>query len=216
LQSLLALGSHRQRRVTIATLPVRGYILVGGKSSRFGSDKALLDVDGEPLALRIAAQMRPAVESVTLVGNPVKYGKLGLPVISDAVADFGPLGGLLAALEDSADEWNLVTACDMPLVTTDLFRFLVEQTATCSDDGVLPYDREGQPEPLCAAYRSSAAAKVRRAVENGVHKVMRALDGLNISALAPADYAAVDPEGTVFTNLNRVQDLERAGIGGAG
>jgi molybdopterin-guanine dinucleotide biosynthesis protein A len=197
-------------------LSVRGYILVGGKSSRFGRDKALLDVDGEPLALRIAAQMSPAVESMTLVGDPAKYTPLGLPVIPDAVADFGPLGGLLAALEDSGEEWNLIVACDMPLVTTDLFRFLVERTAGCSEDIVLPYDRKGRPEPLCAAYRSTARATVRRAVEGGVHKVMRALDGLKIAALTPADYAVVDPEGVVFTNLNRVQDLERAGIGGAG
>ena len=45
---------------------------------------------------------------------------------------------------------------------------------------------------------------------------MRAFDGLKIAALTPADYAGVDPKGVVFTNLNRVQDLERAGLGGAG
>lgn len=194
---------------------VRGYILVGGKSSRFGRDKALLDVEGEPLALRIATQMRPAVESVTLVGDPVKYLSLGLPVIPDAVADFGPLGGLLAALEDSEDEWSLVTACDMPLVTIDLFRLIIKKAADSSEDVVLPYDREGRAEPLCAVYRSTAAETIRRAVEDNIHKVMRALDGLKIAVLSPADYAAVDPEGTVFTNLNHVQDLERAGIGGA-
>lgn len=168
------------------------------------------------MALRIAERMRPVVESVTLVGAPEKYLSLGLTVIPDAVADFGPLGGLLAALEDSADEWNLIAACDMPLVTTDLFRFLVERAAASSEDVVLPYDREGRAEPLCAAYRSSTAPTIRRAVEDNIHKVMRALDGLKIAVLNPADYAVVDPEGTVFTNLNHVQDLERAGLGGAG
>ena len=213
---LIVLRGPRERRATIASLPVRGYILVGGKSSRFGSDKALLDVDGEPLALRIAARMRPAVVSVTLVGSPSTYGHLGLRVIPDAVADFGPLGGLLAALEDSGEEWNLIAACDMPLVTADLFRFIAETTVDCPEDVILPYDCEGRPEPLCAAYRSSAAATVRRAVEDDVHKVMTALESLKIAALTPEDYAAVDPEGTVFTNLNRVRDLERAGLGGAG
>jgi len=160
--------------------------------------------------------MRPAVESVTLVGAPEKYGVLGLPVIPDAVADFGPLGGLLAALEDSPSEWNVIVACDMPLVTTDLFRFLVAQTSDCSDDLVLPYDREGRPEPLCAAYRSTAREAVRRAVDGGVHKVMRALDGLKISRLTPADYASVDPHGLVFTNLNHPRDLDEAALSGIG
>ena len=189
-----------------------GYILVGGKSSRLGQDKALLEIEGQPLAVRIAACMRPAVDSVTLVGPTAKYGRLGPRVIPDAVADFGPLGGLLAALEDSTYEWNLIAACDMPCVTTELFRSLVGRTADCSGDLVLPYDGEGRPEPLCAVYRSTARTAVRRAVESGVHKVMRALDGLKVLRLMPADYAAVDPDGRAFTNLNHPGDLEQAGL----
>ena len=192
---------------------MNGYILVGGKSSRFGRDKALLEIDGQPLALRTADRMRPAVESVTLVGSPEKYGPLGLPIIPDAVTDFGPLGGLLAALEDSDEDWNLIAACDMPFVTTDLLRFLVERAGDCDGDVLLPYDNEGRPEPLCAAYRSSAASTIRRAVKSGIHKVMRGLEGLNLAALTPADYARVDPEGVVFTNMNRPGDFEQLSLG---
>ena len=157
--------------------------------------------------------MRPAVKSVTLVGSPEKYGPLGLPVIPDAVADFGPLAGLLAALEDSDEEWNLIAACDMPFVTTELFRFLAERAVDCTGDVLLPYDHEDRPEPLCAAYRSSAAPTVRRAMKSGIHKVMRGLEGLKIIALTPSDFALVDPEGVVFTNMNRPGDFEQLALG---
>ncbi|HUG82017.1 MAG TPA: molybdenum cofactor guanylyltransferase [Bryobacterales bacterium] len=189
-------------------MPVAGYVLVGGKSSRFGRDKALLEFDGVPLAVRIAGRMRPVVEGVTLVGSPEKYRALGLRVIPDAVTDFGPLGGMLAALEDSASEWNLLAACDMPELTTQFFSFLAARTAGCEDDVILPYDADGRPEPLCGVYRSTARVVVRRQVEAGVHKVMHALDGLRIARLDPKDWAALDPAGRLFTNLNRPQDWE--------
>ena len=136
--------------------------MVGGKSSRFGRDKALIEIDGQPLALRIAERIGPAVDQVTFVGSPEKYQHLGPHVIPDAVADFGPLGGILAALEDSESEWNLLTGCDMPELTTEFLSFLVERTVGCEDDVILPCDKEGRPEPLCAMYRSTAREVVRR------------------------------------------------------
>lgn len=180
--------------------------MVGGKSSRFGRDKALLKIDGQALAVRIAERMRAVVDEVTFVGSPEKYRHLGRRVIPDAVADFGPLGGILAAIEDSESEWNLLTGCDMPELTTEFFSFLIERTAGCGDDVILPCDEKGRPEPLCAMYRSTASGVVRREVEAGVHKVMRALDGLRIKRLAPPDWATFDPLGTLFTNLNRPED----------
>ena len=180
--------------------------MVGGKSSRFGRDKALLEIDGQALAVRIAERMGAVVDEVTFVGSPEKYRHLGRHVIPDAVADFGPLGGILAALEDSESEWNLLTGCDMPELTTEFLSFLVERTLGCEDDVILPCDKEGRPEPLCAMYRSTAREVVRREVEAGVHKVMSALDELRIMRLAPPEWAAFDPRGSLFTNLNRPED----------
>jgi len=187
-------------------LSVAGYVLVGGKSSRFGRDKALIEIDGQPLALRIAERIGPAVDQVTFVGSPEKYRHLGPRVIPDAVADFGPLGGILAVLEDAPSEWSLITACDMPELTREFFAFLAGQTADCAADVILPCDAAGRPEPLCAVYRSTALEPLRSKVEAGIHKVMHALDGLRIKRLAPSDWAVFDPLGTLFTNLNRPED----------
>ena len=168
----------------------------------------MLEIDGEPLAPRIAGRMRPVVDGVTFVGPPEKYGDMGPRVIPDAVTDFGPLGGILAALEDSASEWNLLVACDMPGLTTEFLSYLVGKTADCEADVVLPCDERGRPEPLCAVYRSTVRGAVRRAVDAGVHKVMLALDGLRIVRLDPEEWAPLDTEGRLFANINRPEDWE--------
>ena len=77
-----------------------GYVLTGGRSSRFGANKAFADVDGKPMVVQVADRVRSVCDSVTLVGPAETYGSLGLRVIEDSVADFGPVAGILAALEE--------------------------------------------------------------------------------------------------------------------
>ena len=190
-----------------------GYVLVGGKSSRLGTDKALLDFEGKPLAARVAEVVQAAAGRVTIVGPLEKYGHLGLRVIPDPVEDFGPLAGLLAALEDSESPWNLVTACDMPYLDARFLSFLFEEAEAARADILLPVDSEGNPEPLCAVYSSEARSTIRGHVEQGVHKLTRAFQGLRVDELVPHRYARFNPEGRIFTNLNTQEDVRGAGLG---
>lgn len=189
-----------------------GYILVGGKSSRLGRDKALAEIEGQPLALRLAGVLRAAAGSVTLVGSPEKYGHLGLRIIPDTRENFGPLAGLQAALEDSSSGWNLVLACDMPHVTGDFLRFLSRKAQDSKADILLPVDVSGRPEPLCAAYSLRCRDAIRRAVEQEIHKMTRAFEGLTVQHLQPADYALFNRGGSLFANLNTKGDFEKAGL----
>ncbi|MES1257997.1 MAG: NTP transferase domain-containing protein, partial [Acidobacteriota bacterium] len=83
-----------------------GWILVGGRSARMGSDKALLRIGGRPLALRIADAVAEVCGPVTLVGDPARYASLGLPVLADEFAGEGPLSGIEAALRGTRADWN--------------------------------------------------------------------------------------------------------------
>src|ERR1700733_7787412 len=78
------------------------WILVGGRSSRMGTDKARADSGGRALALRVADQAAAVCGTVSLVGDPAKYGDLGLPVIADRFPGQGPLAGIEAALGTTA------------------------------------------------------------------------------------------------------------------
>ena len=188
---------------------VAGYILVGGKSSRFGRDKALVDIGRRPLVLRVADALAHLTGTVTLVGSPEKYRHLGLRVIPDALADFGPLAGILAALEDSNSAWNLLVACDMPGISSEFLSFLLATARESQADVILPLDTEGRAEPLCAAYSLGSQEAIRQAVERGTHKVTAAFDGLRVRRLMPAEYAGFDPEGRLFANLNSPGDWEK-------
>src|SRR5712691_8368629 len=97
--------------------PRAGFVLVGGKSSRMGRDKANLPFEGRTLVERVAAAVADAAGSVTLVGPPGRYESLGLPVIADLEPDLGPLGGIHAALSATSAAWNLIAACDLPAVS---------------------------------------------------------------------------------------------------
>ena len=185
-----------------------GWILVGGKSSRFGRDKALAEWRGRPLALRVADAVRAAAGSATLVGNPEKYAALGLPVIPDAVRDAGPVGGLLAALCRTRARWNLVVACDMPCLSEVFLRFLLDEASRRGADVVLPLDAAGLPQPLCAVYAAAARETIQTAVKKGERKLMRAVEGLRLEQVPARDHARFDRTSQSLANVNRPEDLD--------
>ena len=158
----------------------------------------------------MADQVREAAGSVTLVGSPARYSELGFPVVGDAVADFGPLAGLLAALEHSAVSWNLVVACDMPHLRPEFLSFLLKTASAEDVDVLLPLDRQGLAEPLCAVYARRCRDTIAQAVARGVHKMTHAFAGLRVRELPFSEYAAFDPDGLLFANLNTQADLAGA------
>ena len=187
-----------------------GYVLVGGRSTRFGTDKALAQWHGEPLALWVAERVKAAAGSVTLVGPSERYQILGLPVVSDKTPGLGPLGGITAALQHSQAEWNLVVACDLPHVTTEFLQYLVGLAKEDAADVVMPLDRESQDEPLCAVYGPRCREAISEAIARGVRKVTEAFAGLRVRRVSYAAYAALDLDGRLFANLNTRDELEAA------
>jgi molybdenum cofactor guanylyltransferase len=189
-----------------------GYVLVGGRSTRFGTDKALAEWHGQPLARCVAERVRAAAGSVTLVGSPERYQDLGLPVVADETPGLGPLGGILAALHHSRADWNLVVACDMPYVTGEFLGYLVRLAQENAAEVVMPLDGEGQDEPLCTVYSRRCHGPIDAAVARGVRKVTEAFAGLPVRRVGHAAYASLDPDGRLFANLNTRDELEAARV----
>jgi molybdopterin-guanine dinucleotide biosynthesis protein A len=89
------------------------YILAGGRSSRFGSDKASADLAGKPMIARLADQWSPwASQIVTIADCAGKYHSLGFTTIADLQPALGPIGGLLTAATCAPPGWFLLAACD--------------------------------------------------------------------------------------------------------
>jgi molybdopterin-guanine dinucleotide biosynthesis protein A len=149
-----------------------------------GSDKALAEIDGQPMAIRVAEAVAKVCGAVSLVGDPARYAVLGLPVVADHFPGLGPLAGIEAALSATDAEWNLIVACDMPALDETTLELLFAAGGDCA----LPEYENGQLEPLCAVYNRRCHAVVLNALESGVRRVT---DALRSAALPSAHSAAL-------------------------
>jgi molybdopterin-guanine dinucleotide biosynthesis protein A len=184
---------------------VEAAILVGGKSSRMGRDKASLEINGTPILRRTADVLVPLVTRVALVGSPEQYKNFGLPALSDQWPSEGPLGGIATALASARAQWCLILACDLPYLTEDWLIFLLDRTVTSEADIIIPENTSGL-EPLCAVYRTASAPTLAGALGRGVRKVTDAFTQLNVERISEREWMKFSPDGTLFHNMNTWQD----------
>jgi molybdenum cofactor guanylyltransferase len=192
-----------------------GYVLAGGRSTRFGRDKALVEIDGKPMVSRMCALIFDSTTcEVRVVGSANKYGKYGVKCVEDRWPGEGPLGGIATALATTAEagggrEWNLIVGCDMPFLTPEWLRFLAERASASSAEVVAPQSQYGL-EPLCACWRTSAANKLRLAFEDGTRKVTEAMKRLKTEVLDESHWKRFDSAGRLFWNMNTAADYDEA------
>jgi molybdenum cofactor guanylyltransferase len=159
-------------------LDVGGYVLAGGKSSRMGRDKALLELAGKPLALHAVTKLRRVCEDVHILSDRQELARFA-PLIRDLHEGCGPMGGLEAALEHSQHEWNLFMPVDMPFFPSSfLFGWVVGIAAPGRIAGmrVALFTVFGTPQPLFCLLHREVAPFVRRAMERGEYKVFPVLE----------------------------------------
>lgn len=152
-------------------------ILCGGQSRRMGSDKAVLDLDGETLLERAAAFWRsvPGIETVlAAVGTEDHLPSLpqGVLPVYDQFPGCGPMAGIHAAFARTEAELLYVSAVDMPFLTPAALL-----PAPAGD--AIVYTRDGRPEPLFGVYRRAVLQPMAEALASGCRKMadlLRALD----------------------------------------
>lgn len=191
-----------------------GFVLAGGASSRFGRDKALVEFRGDTLLARLSAMLRTVSPQVTVVGSLEKYAALGMPCLADRWPGQGPLGGIITALEASADStdiraWNLILGCDMPFLTTDWLAYLVRRAAESSRQVVVPQSSHGL-EPLCACWRTDAVDVLRSSFERGTRRVVEAMKQLQMEVLDETQWKRFDSAERLFWNMNTPVDYDEA------
>jgi molybdopterin-guanine dinucleotide biosynthesis protein A len=177
-----------------ARTQISGFVLAGGRSSRLGRDKALLPWppntvvkgSGQTLLGHAMARLQRVCDTVSICANRDDLPTTEI-VIPDARSDSGPLGGIVAALEHSATDWNLLLAVDLPFLPVEVLQALAarvcaqEEPRVASGPAALPPLLcvlpcvDGLPQPLCGLYHRALAPGLRRSLEAGKFKVMVAL-----------------------------------------
>ena len=159
-----------------------------------GTDKALLVVDGQPLAVIVADALRTAgADRVVAVGGDLDgLRALGLDAVPDLHAGEGPLGGILTALDATTEDVVVVLACDLPGADPVAITTVVE---ALGDADVAAPLHDGRHELLHAAYRRRAQpvlAAAFAAGERAVHRAVRGLTVVGVTGLADRALADAD------------------------
>ena len=193
---------------------VLGYVLAGGASSRFGTDKALAEFAGQTMLARTARLLSEATLPVKIVSSIAKLSDESFQTVPDLWPREGPLGGILTALldtkkEDGEDAVALIVSCDMPFLTADWLRFLAQRASRSGAEAIVPRSHQGW-EPLCACWRASAAEIILPSFEAGTRKVTDALNALHVEVLDERDWKRFDTNERLFWNVNTQADYEEA------
>ncbi|NNF59314.1 MAG: molybdenum cofactor guanylyltransferase [Rhodothermaceae bacterium] len=160
---------------------VTGLILAGGQSRRFGTDKALAEVDGEPMIARVYAALAPlCTELLVSVDRPERTYPLpgSARFVVDTIPDAGPLAGLHGGLSAARAPAVLVLACDLPFLTTDTLTHLLN--AVTEETEALVAEAEGRTQPLCAVYARRVLPTVERQLTDGTYAMHTLLDRLTV------------------------------------
>lgn len=177
-----------------------GAVLAGGASRRMGSDKAALELGGEPLVARLAGFLRAAgAEAVVAVGGDSSlHARAGVDSLPDEHPGQGPLGGLLSALHWSPCPVLVVVAVDLVRLDAETVSRVVAALRRPAD--VAAAQGGDRREPLCAAWRvQRCEPTLAAAFSSGERAIRRAWSGLQVVSVG------VDPSRLV--NANSPGDL---------
>lgn len=165
-------------------MSVSAGILVGGASRRMGRPKALILSDGLTILERVCAAAAGVADEIILLGTPpfeLPTRLAELPVLPDLTPDIGPIGGLEAILAARPNCKALLLACDMPFVTTDVLRRLVDEPGDADAAVCLSEDEDGpRVHPCCGLYHPHVLPAVRAAIDSGLYGLVPMLARLKV------------------------------------
>jgi molybdopterin-guanine dinucleotide biosynthesis protein A len=186
---------------------VTAFVLAGGKSTRMGTDKALLRWQHGTLldhVLELAHELTPHVR---IVADRKRFAGYGAPVIEDVYRGCGPLGGIHAALSTTVSPWNLMLAVDLPLLNGRLLGYLVA-LARESDATVTVPSVGGGLQPLCAVYRREFAELAQCSLEAGENKIDLLFARVKTQTIEEEKLVQAGFSREMFRNVNTPEELE--------
>ena len=187
---------------------ITAVLLAGGRSSRMGSDKAFLEVDGVPAWQRQLAKLHALTPSEILISarsSQVFPDNTPATVVFDEVPDAGPFGGLITALRRAKESRVLVLGIDMLDMPSGFLQGLCRSTFL---DSGLVYRNASYYEPLAAVYPCSLLPLAEERLEQG-HLSLQGLIEVAVAdgAIQPLSLPAASRR--FFSNMNTIEELAR-------
>jgi len=207
--------------VNVVTHIVDFAILAGGKSSRLGRDKGLLDICGKPMFLWVLEACRPYANKILIVTSDIKQKKAyeerlnhfnveNVKVVVDEESGVRcPLIGAKTAFRNAEAEYTFLLSCDVPLVDSNVLQLLI--SISKGYDAVVPRWPNGYIEPLHSIYKTDKAFNAAKSSLAAHRFDMRAvLERLNkILYVSTLIIKKVDHNLFTFFNVNSPMDLKK-------
>jgi molybdopterin-guanine dinucleotide biosynthesis protein A len=186
-------------------------VLVGGEARRaHGQEKYFFTYQGKTFIERLVESLQEVVDEIILVARSPEqcrrfHGIRGIRCITDIRVGIGPIGGLHAGSLAAHGEFIFVSACDMPCINPAVIAHLFDRIDNY--DAVIPRWNPDMLEPLHAVYRKSALLNY---LESHDSLSLRAMVMSLTAHYVPVDeLRVIDPELKTFTNINKLEDLQR-------
>jgi molybdopterin-guanine dinucleotide biosynthesis protein A len=190
-------------------------VLAGGKSTRYGIDKALVQFRGKPLVMWVFTALSEVADEVILSispeHDPSKFKELvghEVVIVKDAQPDLGPLSGLIPSFSEAKGEYVAVAPCDSPFIKPKLYTLLFEKIK--DHDGAVPFINNFW-EPLHAVYRRKTYVQsLKKAQSQGKFRPVDAYCSLKIQNVTEEEVRSIDKELLSFFNINSLEDHKKA------
>jgi molybdopterin-guanine dinucleotide biosynthesis protein A len=188
--------------------PLSAIILAGGRSRRFGTDKALIPWRGRPLIETVLeAVSQVTSESIVVTNSPQPLRELSARLVPDELPGTGSLVGIHSGLKAARHDHSLVVACDMPLLNLELLTHMAAQPRDY--DVLIPRTAEGV-EPLHAIYGRACIDPIARVLHDGGRRIIQFFPQVRVRYLEQKQVDRFDPHHLSFFNINTPQDLQKA------
>ena len=191
-------------------------LLAGGRSSRMGQNKALLQWQGKSFLENITERLSQVVDHIVVVGND-RQNAMQLPLVSlnsvawakDEQEDAGPLEGIRVGLRELVPKCNLafVTSCDVPLLKPAIVTKLLD--ALGDQHSIVPVDRNGRVYGMSAIYDTRFHHELASLIKARQLRVSELAKHLGSRTIDLEYFRDVDPQLDSFRNINSISDYEQ-------
>jgi len=175
-------------------------VLAGGKSKRFGADKALYLYKEKPLIKWVLDSFIDS-NDIFIVANQ-DYPTFDTKIYSDIIGSLGPLSGIYTGLSYAKNDWLAVAACDMPFLNSEFWRDLF---AYAHGYQAVVIKTEHGLEPLAAFYHKTSLETIKQEIKKQEYSVQKLLAKLELKTI---DIAQIKQDSKVLSNFNYLKDFK--------
>ncbi|MBI4377667.1 MAG: molybdenum cofactor guanylyltransferase [Nitrospinae bacterium] len=197
-----------------------GVILAGGRNSRIGLKKALLEIGGKRIIDRTAEIYKKIFDEILIITKtPEDYKYLGLKVYADLIPQTSSLIGIYTGLYYSSSDYSFFASCDMPFLEERVIRHqlskLQDKPSISSHDTslkgeenydiIIPYFKH-RLHPLHAIYSKRCLENIKEMIEEDRMRLKDLLSRKKVKRVMDIPETRLNP----FFNINTMKDYLRA------